>query len=1067
MRSKHYRSAAAIQVLLAVLFMFSASLSAQTFRGTISGTLSDPAGAVVSGAPVQAINEATSVSYSSVTSSAGQFNFSDLPLGNYTVRVQAPGFQPLVVSAVGVDAGVVHDLALKLSIAQGTQTVEVTAAQLSLDTEASSQTTVLSQITIDSLPLHGGDFLQTQALIPGYAGYANQGNGGIDGTRWTQKNFQIDGTDNNDPWHNMSASNEGGVLAISGALLPTDAVEEFSYQKDASAETGRNPGGTFNSVIKSGTNQLHGSAKYFFRNEALAAESPFVPSDFGSNQEDRSSNWGGTIGGPIFKDRTFFFAAFEKQNFTINPGAKAIEPGVDYQAAAQSLLAVNNLTANPVSTALLAGLWPSDALAAAGTGENYFSKNPETGYSYNTLLKIDHTINQSNKLSLRWFDGEGSQIAPVSPILKPYYAKAPMYVKNGGAILNSAINASLSNQLQLGYSYFKQSFRDFEHSQVLSDYGLITGSQYTGAPTIIIGGFDMIGLVQPSGRASYTGHLGDVLSWTVGHHQFRFGGEYRRVDIDAFYQNNSVGTLGFTGAISGQLPNAPNNSAFAKDPGNVYALADFLLGSTTFASIATGNQERFVKTNDFSGYVQDAWRVQQRLTLNLGLRYDYQGPVYDGQGDLSTFIPSKGGVVFQGKQISSLYPRVWTNFAPRLGFSYQPTGDHGIVIRGGGGVYFDVPSLDAFLKDGQNNGGGSGIAGNPGGSQPVTTVNSPFGATFASGQPFFQSATSSSTDVGLFSVTQHFSTPVNYNYYLQIEKELGGKSILQVGYVGAQARHQITLADINASAPNATGQPIDSTRPYFSQFQNKYAAINEIETNGNSNYNGLQISLRSHNWHGISAQAAYTFAHALDDMTSVALPKDSRNIRSNYGNSDLDVRHTFTTFLSYAVPGSSYGPRWVTHGWELHSLLSFYTGAPFTVVTGSNDTSGTGDLSQLADVVGNPRANVPSGFYFNPNAFAQPANGTFGNQRRNQFRGPGYSDVDLSVIKRVSFTERVTGEFRAELYNIFNRTNLGTPNTTLGSSAGADRSTIGAYNWAPGLGPGEPFNTQLGFRISF
>ena len=380
MKTNSHRFHAVILFLLAAACMFSLRLSAQTFRGSISGTLSDPTGSVVPGAPTRAVNDSTAASYSSVTTSAGQFSFTDLPLGSYTVSVQVPGFQPLVVNSVVVEAGVVRNLDLKLSIGNTTQTVEVKASALTLDTDTSTLTTVIPSSSVDQMPLPGGDFQQAVALIPGYAGYSVQGMGSIDGTRPTQKNYEIDGTDNNDPWHNMSASNEGGVLSISGALLPTDALEEFSFQKDASAESGRNPGGTISTVIKSGTNELHGSAKYFVRNEHLAAQSPFVPEGFPNTPpQDQSANWGGTIGGPIIKNRTFYFAAFEKQTFTINPAETAIEPGVDYQAAALSLLTANGLSANPVSTALVKQLWPADALSATGTGDNYFTVYPETG----------------------------------------------------------------------------------------------------------------------------------------------------------------------------------------------------------------------------------------------------------------------------------------------------------------------------------------------------------------------------------------------------------------------------------------------------------------------------------------------------------------------------------------------------------------------------------------------------------------------------------------------------------------------------------------------------------------
>jgi hypothetical protein len=1059
--------------ILAVLLILSCELpaTAQTFRGAINGTVTDPSGAVVPNAQVKATDKATAIDHVTSTTSDGQFVFQDLTVGTYTVVVTAPGFPVLTVGNVLVTQGAIYTLPAKLTLSQQATTVEVSAAALTLDTTTETQTTLVTGADLQSMPLNGRDFTQLIEVTPGFGGYAAGGFGSLNGTRANQVNWQIDGVDNNDLWHNVPAVNQGGVSGIAGIVLPIDAVDQFSVQTQASPESGRNPGGTVDLALKSGGNAFHGSVYYYVRNEAFAAASPFVD----SKKENRNQQYGFSFGGPFIKDRLFFFTTFEKQRFTIGLPGLATEPSAAYQTQALAELTKFGVTPNPVSTSLLANLWPAQALNGPAVPNNYSSPDPEYGYSYNGLAKLDFKINDKNTISFHYFLGQGNQVAPVggsalseaASELKYYYEVAPIHVSNYAIAWNSTLSPRLSNQLLAGVNYFRQIFSDFNTNFNLTSYGLnlYNGFNLAGAPNIQITGFDGVGLTPPEGREDITGHLTDVVSYTVGKHQYRFGGEFRRAQLEEFYHRHALGNFVFDGS----------QGLWANDPGvssNVLALADFLAGDVSRSSIAVGEPTRLVFVKTFALFAQDAWQVSHKLTLNYGLRWDYEGPLGNDKKDLSVFVPGKGGLLFQGAGIDSVYPKGYRNFSPRVGFAYKVGEKGDLVVRGGFGVYFDTPNLNPFLDNRPSNGAPNGLEGNPAGPSPVQTI--PANAfTIASGVPVFNPATTAcATGNGcgqvynIFSVSQDFRTPYNYNYNLNVEKTLGRSLLLQVGYVGSAAHRLMTTADINQPALGG------GSRPFATQFPD-FGVINQIETNGNSNYNSLQTVLKVREWHRFTSQFTYTWAHGLDDMTAYrgTLPQDSFNLKGDYGNMDFDTRHNFTAALNYDLPLAN---RWkpLLNGWTLSSLLSFHTGQPFTVFS-SNDTSGTGEGEQRANQTGDPYSGVSHAFsksgvrWINPAAFADPAAGTLGTSPRNGYYGPGYGSVDFSVVKNTKITERIGTQFRIEIFNLFNRTNLAPPSGSNGSGLGITADTIGDFNGAPGIGPGEAFNMQLALKIIF
>jgi len=1085
MRKSGKRSAILYSLLLVVGLLLQTSM-AQTFRGGISGVITDQSGAAIPGAAVQAVNDATGVVHDTVSSSAGEFAFQEFPLGSYTITASSAGFQTTKVDKVPVTAGYIYNLPIKLNLAQAATTVEVNAAALALDTTSTTQTAGVEGKTLQDTPLNGRDFTQLIILAPGFANSGAGGYGSLNGTRANQINWQIDGIDNNDLWHNIPAVNQGGVSGIAGIILPIDAVQQFSVQTQAAPESGRNPGGSVNLSIKSGTNQIHGSAYYFNRNEALGAIDPFSKAAGTPKQVVRNYNFGFSAGGPILKDKLFWFTTFEKQRFKIGVPQAATEPSTAWQSAAEAALATYDVPVNPVSAALLANLWPAKVTGAlpgdvggAPTVNNYLNNDPEYGYSYNGLAKIDWTINEKNTLSAHWFAGQGNQVAPVGSQLLYYYEVAPIHVQNYAIVYNHVFSPTITNQVLAGVNYFNQVFNDFNNSFDVASYGLVTGSALTGSPSIRITGFDAVGETPPEGRNDITGHLTDDFSWVIGKHQIKLGGEFRQAQLDEFYHRHGLGAFSYDGT-QGPLASAANGDSWGTGNSRVDALADFLSGRVVTSSIALGNPDRQVFVSTYDLFAQDAFQVTPKLNINYGIRWDYEGPLHNQWKNLSVFRPELTnaaipGIAYQGAEISNLYDPKYTNFSPRVGVSYQASPK--TVVRAGLGLYYDTPNLNPFLDNRPGNGAPNGVEGNPGtGGDSVTTATSN-AYTIAPGVNVFPPGQGSNS---IFSIAKNFQPSHNFNFNAQVEQSISDKLVVQIGYVGTEGRHLLSILDINQALPGvyATSAEQQASRPYYSLYPN-YSYINEIRSIGTSNYNALQATLRMSNWHHLSAQGAYTWSHNNDDVSAYrgALPQDSTNFKGDYGAGDFDQRNIFTGLVTYEIPGGD-RLKLLTNGWQVNTLATFHGGSPFSVFS-SSDTSGTNDGNQRADLVPgvNPYAGYRKGIananWLNPAAFVDAAPGTWGNTRRNGFYGPGYESVDLSVFKNTRVTERVNVQFRAEMFNVFNHYNYAPPlNGSYNPSFTQDNAlslftTIGNFNGAPGIGAGEPFNTQLGLKVIF
>jgi len=1042
-----------------LLALLAVGAFAQAFRGNLAGIASDASGAALPGVSLTLESSSTGLTLTLTSSAHGDFLFVDVPVGLYTLTVSEKGFQTKKIDNIEIAISKTTNFNIQLAVAQQQATVEVTASAVSVDTTSSTLTAVVNTATVQDLPLNGRDFRQMIKLVPGASPLTTS----INGSRTTGSNYQIDGADNNDAFQNVSAVNQGGVAGIAGTLLPIEAIDQFAVESDGGPDQGRNGGAQVNVVLKSGTNDFHGSAFYFNRNEALAVRSPIL-APTSPKQVIRNNQFGFSGGGPIIRNKTFFFLAGEGQVAISDNSILTTEPSAAWVTSAEGVLAKYSVPVNPVSLNLLT-IWPSSVRNGPATTNNYLSNGQNNYNSFNGVMKIDHRFSDKNSMFVRYFVGTGTQTADIGSHVPEFFQIAPSHMHNISVADTAILSPRLVNVLTLGVNYFYQSFNDASTSVNPAALGLNTGitqSILLGSPKVTITGFDYVGATSPEARIDTTGHLTDSLSYHLGSHAFIFGGEFRRAVLDVGYDINERGTFTFDGTRG---PWSSDSTV----TGDLRTLSDFLAGypsNSNGATIAQGPLQRLYLQNSYDLWAGDTFRLTSRLTLNYGVRYTYQGVLHDSKNSITNFIPSQGFVTPGQNGAAPLYPQDENNFAPRFGFAYSPWSDGKTVIRGGYGIFYDVPALNFFTANTSlSNGGAAGVNANPGGANPVYTL-SVKNVVLTPGAPIFGS-TSPTPPFGVFAVSQNFRTTYVQNMNLNIQRQLSQSTILQVGYVGSLGRKLPVLLDIN--------EPVlvngVAVRPYSGLYP-QLATIDEAESIGNSEYNSLQVSLRQRLWRGLSANFNYTYGHSIDDTSAVrnTVPTNSYDLTDQRGSSTFDIRHTETAFISYDVPQfARFAPR-LTKGWQLNALLTFSTGQPINILAGTN-VSGTGENQDRVNVVGNPFANVPvltnttAVQYFNPAAFAKPATGTFGNIGRDYYHGPGFGSVDFSVFKRTPITERISTEFRVEIFNLFDRTNWANPNVTFSSSSFGQLTQTLNGGSAPGLGFGEPRNAQLALKI--
>jgi outer membrane receptor protein involved in Fe transport len=1069
-------------------------LRAQSFRGSLVGTVLDQSGAPVATAPVAAMNQATGVSRSTTTDASGNYSLPELPIGDYTISVTVEGFAPVSQTDIHVDVAAERRVDFTLNPAKQKQSVEVRAELPMVTTTEDTLGGAIDSSQAADLPVNGRDYTKLIYLNPGVTGGPDQitdspgsfGEFSVNGARGRSNNFLLDGTDMNDGYRNDPAINQAGVFGTPATILPVDAVAELAVLSNFAPEYGRNAGGVINIVTKSGTNHIHGTAADYLRNDALDARNFFNPAPI-PKTAFHNNQFGGSLGGPIVKDKAFFFGDYEGQRETGGLNSTACVPSANNIAQAESSLAEQGLSVNPVIAALLKrSPWPAANSSTPDSCSvvNNVSATAEIFNSVNSVIaKADYNINAKNMLTARYYYSTSNQSFPLglggTGDLPGYNTVTPTNVNLLSISYLTMISPTKVNEVRFGYNRFYETFLPEDNSFNPSSIGLVTGAatQDYGLPKISVAGFTAIGATSsdPRGRTDVNWQFIDNFSWKLNKHAVKIGYEFRRTTVSQFFDEGFRGSLSFN------------------------SLTDFLQGMPTGGgSILQGNTDRNTYQDSHAFYVQDSFRVSHQFTFNYGLRWDYFGVIAEENNLFSNFNPANGVLSQVGTNgLGSLYQPDHTNFSPRASVAYDLTGKGTTVIRSGGGIFYDVFSQDFFLGQVPYNAATPGAAYNDIGPKPILSSSSPV-TQIVAGQPLFPAATFG-TSSNLFAVDRHLPTPYMYNYNLNIQQELGKPVVLQVGYVGSAGHHLFRFRDINQQQLSCQlGISCVANFPYPD-----YGYINYLETSANSIYNALQTQLRIRNLHGIESTVNYNYSHSIDNASdgtdfepNAAQPNNSYRPDLERGNSNFDVRHRLTWMADYKFPSPKGAGAWAKlgGGWAIDSVLTLQTGQPFQVnFNFSGDWDGTGEYFPRPDVIGNPYAgtSLPNAV-INLSAFKVPCTysdgacipGTqhTGTEGRNSLWGPPFKQWDLALYKDTAISDRLKMQIRADFFNIVNHPNFTNPflptffaacdNTGINSNGVCEgflpttaTGDVGEGN--PFIGGGGPRGIQLAIKFSF
>jgi hypothetical protein len=1037
------------------------TVSAQIHRGSIRGIAMDALGGRIADALVRALNEATSEARETRTDDAGGFAFAALAPGSYRVELQAPGHRTHVERvALSVNQEVRIDATLE--VGSISEEIVVEAPMPFVQRESMAISTVIENCQITNLPLDGRNFLELALLVPGTAPGAPGSAGSIrgefslvaNGAREDANTYLLDGAYNMDPKLNTVA-----------VRPPVDAIEEFAVVSHTyDAAFGRNAGAQLNVVLKSGTNVPHGAAYEFFRDGSFDARNFFAPRDEPAPEYSRHQ-FGGALGGPITKGRTFFFADYEgtriREGITrVTNVPTARERSGDFS---QSVLPPPQIPftgvpfpgttlppalVHPIGRAI-AALYPLPN--RADPLRNFVSSPVQRDRSHQFDVRLDHVIGTNGGLTARYSFADRDLFEPFAG---PTFAAIPGFgneVPRRGQNLSFAETHVLSPDLvsEARFAFGRVSTGVFQENQGVSLNRLVglpdvsQNPRDLGLSFITITGYSPLGheINNPQQGTINTLQFFDNVTWTRGRHLLKIGGDFRTLRQDAFRDVQSRGFLNF----SSQAPFTGN------------ALADLLLGLPVVTGAARLDNPQRLRAETVNLYVHDSLRVSPNLTVSAGLRYEVASPPVDPDDRASVYDPATRSLVQVGTNgvPRSGYDSDRNNLAPRLGVVWSADDEGRTVVRGAYGIYYDQSALAPgealyFTPPYFNFNLYLPLAGLP------LTLEDPFPASYPVELP--DSALAFQRDL---------ATPFLHHFNVNVQRQLGTRSTVDVAYVGSRGRRLIAARDMNQPAPSPA--PVNF-RP-VPQFDD----ITLIESRASSSYNALQLGFQQRLDRGLSVIAAYTLGKSTDDASGffasagdANFPQDSNNVAAEKSRSSFDVRHRLTAGFSYDLPFRDAGNGGWVNGllsdWEIHGLVTLQSGRPFTVALLPDiDNSNTGrsvlgfGANDRPNLVGDPDLDDPGAdFWFNPAAFAFPAFGTFGNAGRNILEGPGYANVNLGVIKHLPVGNRYRVQLRAEAFNLFNRVNLNLPDNFLGSP------TFGQT-----LSAGSPRHLQFGVKLLF
>jgi outer membrane receptor protein involved in Fe transport len=1053
----------------ALLLIFTLSATAQTFNnGTIMGTVTDPSGAAVPDAIVRVTRDNPPLRREARTDAAGNFRIPLVPPGDYQMEFEKAGFQKVQIPSVNLSAAQQLRVDAQLLVGSVSETVKVEASAAQLETASANIGSTVYGKQVRELALNTRSFTQLMTLQPGVSSSQAQQPGfgsntsvpfSFNGGQSSANNWTLDGGRNIDPFN-------GNNLAI----VNLDAIAEVRIERNAySSEYGRNGGAQVNIVTKAGTNDFHGTLFEFFRNDKLDARNFFST----ERPKNRYNNFGGTLGGPIKRNKLFFFLSNEYRRIWQSTGTRTGIVPTDAQIDGDfsGTRAINN----PVTGRQFVGnripedMIDKNAQALLRTfyrrpnfqqGALNFTSSEPDGTNYRSALgRLDWQVKDNFTLFARYNIDSTRLISPYglfSDNPMPYVADSEQshiirganvsatWVLNG-SMVNQITGALYAQSLAISTSSNASRSRDPEF-QVPRVFNAQTGSAGLIPAISLSQGYAGIQIIWPQNISGYTVELIDNFSWTRGRHTIKFGGS---IDKENKAQNNSNpnnnGSFTFNGQTTGD------------------ALADLLIGRAFQYTENSNHVFGATRWENWSLYVQDQWRATNRLTLDFGVRYEIYEPEKADDGLLSffdpaRFDPTKAARVLQGNgQIETgtqnyengmvvvgspgapfgkaVINSVYNTIAPRGGFSLALGKLNDTVIRGGFGIFHDRwPQL---VSGARNN-------------FPFNQSASIFGTSFSNpgqeNRPLFP--------IGISNNASPWNIPYYMKWSLGIQRALPGQILLDTSYVGSRGVALVRARDINqprASAEVAAGERnVNAARPYPG-----FAAISTNETSGQSTYHSMQLSASRRFVQGLALQASYTFSRSIDNVTT---PRNSyADNRMERALSGFDRTHVLVMSYVYEFPqfrGSNGFLRQVLGGWQLSGISRFESGTPFSI-TIPGDRAGVGTSGQRADVTGPIKLEKTQLRWFS-GSFALPAQGTFGNLGRNVVRGPGINNWDVSFSKRTAIRENISLQFRAEFFNLFNHTQWSGVSASLGSA------TFGQVTSAR-----DPRITQLGLRLIF
>jgi hypothetical protein len=1094
--------------IILALHTFSALSPAQSITtGDITGTVTDQTGASVPNAAVTLTNTGTNSSQKTATNAEGTYRFAFLPSGTYKLNVAANGFQAQERASVAVTAGQPTPVNVQLAVAGSTTNVQVVETSSALQTENADVTTSFDSRMIQNLPNPGGDITYVAQTAPGVvmntqAGY---GNFVADGMPGTSNLFSVNGQNYNDPFFGINNSGASNLL-----LGSNDIAEANVIKSGYSGQYGQYAGSQITYITKSGTNQFHGNAIYMWNGRALNANQFFSNQVGEPTPFNNFNQWATGVQGPIWKNHTFFDVDYEGlRNVLPTASALTLVPSPQFQAATLANLASNGNAAQiPFYNQVFAiynnapGVGAATPVVQNGGCQGFTglpagvpcalqfrTTPPNLNHEYQWSARVDHTFSDRDRGYIRVLRDNGLQPTYTSPFGPTFNEQSNQPQMSGQVSETHTFGPNTLNQFSGSALFYAAVFAPTDANGALAALPTFLG--FSGSPFSTVGALGEPpfppGFFFPQGRRVFQYQIMDDFSHVRGRHTFRVGFSWL---------HDNITDLDFE-ALGGPIHGSIDTT-----------LADFFNGggpSTSLNQAFPSSPEQGLRFNTFGGYVADDWKITDRLTVSLNLRLEsYANPTCDtncfsrltsaftGTPDPNAASLPYNQFIVSGQQHAYLNTQtvVWE---PRIGIAWRPFHRDTTVIRTGGGIFadelpgglaenaaFNSPGFNAFTL------GGGTLA--PGGASSLFTTsalaNQALLSQFNSGGSFNSISRSvpGFAPPSLYSFPNNFHQPTYYKWNFEVQQALPWKLLLNLSYAGMHGSH-IPVADqgLNAYCPQSVcpggfaGLPSAAPNPAL-------GTVNQYLSAGSSSYNGVTISLQRRLSEGFTFNVNYTYSHALDDVSnggianipfgildtdpSINTLQNPFNVRGNYGSADYDVRHYFSANFvlndMFRHAGFHYGPNRIFGGWTLSSNWFLRSGLPFTVI----DTSAQAALagfnysgSIFASPVGNvsPDCSSPvntpclSTSQFGPASNGAPTG--FGILGRNTFRGPGFFDVDMALMKDIAITEHVTFSFGAHAYNLLNHANFDQPvndisNPQFGSSiaaVGPPTSLLGSF----------------------